>query len=341
MTSQMCPRQLYLPRRLSLFATAFVLILCVLLAKPALAQGSVHVVQPGESLSVIAVRYGVSMAALASANGINNTNHVWVGQQLAIPGSGSGGGWNAGATGTLVTVGRGDSLSLIAAMNGMTIQELMDLNGLSNPNHVWVGQQLQVRGGAHAAQSVAATAPSGDVTYHVVQPGDSLSAIAAYHGVTMQSIMNANGLANPNNVWAGQRLQIVGGRQPGINQAYAPPSGSKRIVVDLSDQTLTAWQGDTVSLYTNISSGTNANPTVTGYYRIDRKYPTQRMTGPGYDIPDVSSVMYFWKGYAFHEAYWHNNFGSPMSHGCVHLRPGEAQWLYGWADVGTEVYVNW
>jgi lipoprotein-anchoring transpeptidase ErfK/SrfK len=104
---------------------------------------------------------------------------------------------------------------------------------------------------------------------------------------------------------------------------------------------LTAWQGNTVVLNTIISSGTAATPTVTGSFRIGNKYPAQRMFGPGYDIPNVPSVMYFWQGYAFHGAYWHNNFGTPMSHGCVHLTPGEAAYLYNWADVGTEVYVHY
>ncbi len=306
------------------------------------AQAPIYVVQPGDSLSAIALRYGVSMSDLATANGINNSDHVWVGQQLTVPATGDNRSWSNASTGTTVTVGRGDSLSLIAAMYGMSIQELMDLNALTDPNNVWLGQQVQVRSGATAAiQSTSVAQSSGDLIYHVVQPGESLSGIAAYHGVTMQAIMDANALWDPNTVRVGQRLAIVGGRQPAVNNVYAPPSGQKRIVVDLSDQTLTAWQGESVALYTSISSGTWAAPTVTGYYKIDRKYVSQRMTGPGYDIPDVPYVMYFWEGYAFHGAYWHNNFGTPMSHGCIHLRPGEDQWLYNWADPGTDVYINW
>jgi len=292
------------------------------------------------------------MSELAAANGIDNNDHVWVGQQLTIPGgSSSGDSWrrassSAAGGGAAVTVGRGDSLSLIAAMHGMTVQELMDLNGLTNPNHVWVGQQLQVYGNASATSSATATSSAassvgGNTIYHVVQPGESLSGIAANHGVTMRSIMDTNGLWDPNNVRVGQRLAVVGGQQPVANQYYAPSTGRKRIVVDLSDQTLTAWYGDTIQLYTNISTGTAATPTITGYYKIDRKYTQQHMTGPGYDIPDVPWVMYFWEGYAFHGAYWHNNFGSPMSHGCIHLRPGEDSWLYSWAEPGTDVYVNW
>ncbi|MCB0182798.1 MAG: LysM peptidoglycan-binding domain-containing protein [Caldilineaceae bacterium] len=333
-------RRLHLNR--FLLSLVFVVSSLFVSAGPLLAQGTVHVVQPGDSLSVIAARYGVSMGDLAAANGISNNDHVWVGQQLTIPGASSGGStWRSSSGSATVTVGRGDSLSLIAAMYGMTVQELMDLNGLTNPNHVWVGQQLQVYGRASTTTSVAAASqPSGSTVYHIVQPGDSLSEIAAYYGVTMQNVMDANGLWDPNNVRVGQRLAIIGGRQQSANNDYAPPVGRKRIVVDLSDQTLTAWYGDTIELYTNISSGTWANPTVTGYYKIGSKYPQQRMIGPGYDIPDVPWVMYFWDGYAFHGAYWHNNFGVPMSHGCIHLRPGEASWLYNWAEPGTDVYIN-
>jgi lipoprotein-anchoring transpeptidase ErfK/SrfK len=65
------------------------------------------------------------------------------------------------------------------------------------------------------------------------------------------------------------------------------------------------------------------------------------MVGPGYDLPGVPWVMYFYSGYAIHGAYWHNNFGAPMSHGCVNMTPGEAQILYNWAPIGTEVYVHY
>ena len=51
--------------------------------------------------------------------------------------------------------------------------------------------------------------------------------------------------------------------------------------------------------------------------------------------------MYFWADYALHGAFWHNNFGTPMSHGCINLRTDQAEFLYNWADVGTDVYVTW
>ncbi len=312
----------------------------LLLATPVQADSPIHVVQPGESLSQIAVRYGLRVSDLVAANGIGNTDYIYTGQQLVIPsGSGSPAPYSsASSSDGYVTVGRGDTLSLIAALQGMSISELMSLNGLSDPNHVWIGQRLRVRGGGAGSSDTSAAT---DGSIHVVQAGQSLSQIGRRYGLSVQQLMGINGLSNPNHVYVGQRLQVVGGSSNSVDMRYAPAAGSKRIEVNLATQTLTAWVGDRVDLYTNISSGTDSAPTVTGRYRIDRKYATQRMIGPGYDIPDVPWVMYFWDGYAFHGAYWHNNFGVPMSHGCIHLRPSEAEYLYNWADFGTEVYVHW
>jgi LysM repeat protein len=307
---------------------------------PARAYSATHVVQPGESLSEIAAAYGVTMSALMAANNIGNSDYIYSGQRLVIPGGDSGYSSSYSGSGSYVTVSRGDSLSLIASLNGMTVNELMQLNGLSNPNHVWIGQRLLVRGGGSASATSYNTVAS-DGSIHIVRRGETLSHVAQRYGLSIQQLMAMNNLSNPNHVYVGQRLYVVGGSAGGVDRSYAPSAGYKRITVNLSAQTLTAWQGDSVVLNTLISSGTAATPTVTGTFRIGNKYPAQRMIGPGYDVPNVPSVMYFWQGYAFHGAYWHNNFGTPMSHGCVHLTPGEAAYLYNWADVGTEVYVHY
>jgi lipoprotein-anchoring transpeptidase ErfK/SrfK len=67
----------------------------------------------------------------------------------------------------------------------------------------------------------------------------------------------------------------------------------------------------------------------------------QNMSGPGYYLPDVPWVMFFYDEYGFHGTYWHNNFGSPMSRGCVNLRTEAAEWLYNWASVGTPVNIHY
>ncbi len=119
-----------------------------------------------------------------------------------------------------------------------------------------------------------------------------------------------------------------------------PPSPSRWILVDLSDQELIAYEGETPILRTKVSTGRARTPTVVGTFRIYLKRRAQTMTGPGYRLPNVPYVMYFYRGYALHGTYWHNNFGRPMSHGCVNLPTPIAERLYQWADVGTLVVVQ-
>jgi lipoprotein-anchoring transpeptidase ErfK/SrfK len=62
--------------------------------------------------------------------------------------------------------------------------------------------------------------------------------------------------------------------------------------------------------------------------------------GEYYNVPDVPNVMYFTnQGHALHGAYWHNNFGNPMSHGCVNLPLDVAAWMYDWAPMGMRVTI--
>ncbi len=118
-----------------------------------------------------------------------------------------------------------------------------------------------------------------------------------------------------------------------VTAKYLPlPLKDKWIEVDLSEQKLTAYEGTKVVFTTKISSGRARTPTILGKFRIVRKFQSQLMTGPGYYLPNVPYVMYFQGNYALHGAYWHNNWGTPMSHGCVNLRREDAKWLYEWTD---------
>lgn len=125
-----------------------------------------------------------------------------------------------------------------------------------------------------------------------------------------------------------------------------PGVGAEELWIDvnLSTQSLVAYEGNTPVYNSLISSGTQDFPTITGQYRTYMKYETQDMNGYllGYDyyIEDVPYVMYFFGDYAIHGAYWHQNFGIPMSHGCVNVSPIDAGWLYNWAPVGTVVNIH-
>lgn len=118
-------------------------------------------------------------------------------------------------------------------------------------------------------------------------------------------------------------------------------NGARWIDVDLTNQHVYAYEGDVVVNSFIVSTGTWRTPTVTGQYKIYVKYRSAKMSGPGYYLPNVPYIMYFYKGYGLHGTYWHNNFGTPMSHGCVNLRTDDAAWLYEWASVGTLVNVRY
>jgi lipoprotein-anchoring transpeptidase ErfK/SrfK len=112
------------------------------------------------------------------------------------------------------------------------------------------------------------------------------------------------------------------------------------IDVDLSEQKLTAYEyGDPVRT-TLVSTGLPGTATPTGQFRIWIKLRYDDMEGPGYYLEDVPYVMYFYRGYGLHGTFWHENFGHPMSHGCVNLSTPEAKWLFDFADVGTLVNVH-
>jgi len=125
----------------------------------------------------------------------------------------------------------------------------------------------------------------------------------------------------------------------------SPAPSEHWIDVNLTTQTLTAYEGETPVLNSLISSGMWQFPTVTGEFHTWMKYESQDMSGYhlgyNYDLPDVPHVMYFFKDYAIHGAYWHNNFGTPMSHGCVNVNLVDAEWLYNWAPLGTLVNVHY
>jgi lipoprotein-anchoring transpeptidase ErfK/SrfK len=128
--------------------------------------------------------------------------------------------------------------------------------------------------------------------------------------------------------------------EPSDGDSPDPGNGERWIDVDLSDQLTFAYEGDSLVRTFIVSTGTWLHPTVTGQYNIYVKYVSAPMWGPGYYLPDVPYIMYFYDGYGLHGTYWHNNFGTPMSHGCINLSIEDAEWLFYWSDIGTLVNIH-
>lgn len=153
-----------------------------------------------------------------------------------------------------------------------------------------------------------------------------------------------------------EELFITAYNPYGVDVTALP--GRRSIVVDIGSQTLTAYQGDQVILQTLVSTGLSPNDTEIGAFHVRMKFPMQDMEGftdstgevvsvgtsegqgERYSVTDVPHVLYInYDAEALHGAYWHNNFGNRMSHGCINLPLDVAEFIYQWAPLGTAVTV--
>ena len=374
-------------RRVLSFLLALVITLTLTLAfvaDVARADDATYTVRYSDNLTSIAARNGVTVQALAQANGIANVNSIFVGQVLKMPSATSN-----QPTPAPVTTGEqayivqaGDTLSGIAAHYGISMYDLAAANHLSVMSYIYTGQTLRVPQSSKtpapaptivvattlATSTVAPTAtpipPSKIATAtgssYTIQNGDTLSTIATRFNVPVSALVQANHIIDPSLIVGGQTLVIPGlsqGGGPAPANTTAPPvattapaqaqppvqsvGNGKWIDVDLTREKLTAYEGSTVVYTSLVSTGISIHPTVVGTYNIYVKYNSQLMTGPGYYLPNVPYVMYFYEAYAIHGTYWHNNFGHPMSHGCVNLPTPAAQWMYSWASIGTPVKIHY
>lgn len=157
--------------------------------KPAVHVGhpatGTYTVQPGDTLSGIAAKFGTTYQTLAAINGIGDPNRIWAGQVLKVTGKPT--------TQNTYYVQAGDTLSGIAAKFGTTVSALVSANGINNPNVIYVGQKILLGGQSNA---------------YTVQAGDTLSGIAASHGTTWQALAQKNHISNPNVIFVGQTIQI-------------------------------------------------------------------------------------------------------------------------------------
>lgn len=180
----------------------------------------------------------------------------------------------------------------------------------------------------------------GGTTTHIVERGQELGLIAREYGVTVEEIIELNGIANPDLLYVGQELTIpASGPYIPEHIPDAPLARGKAIVVSTSDQRIYAFENGELVRTHLVSTGLPATPTVLGDYNIYVKFVADDMSGPDYFLPQVPYTMYFYQGYGIHGTYWHNSFGRPMSHGCVNLPVAEAEWFFNWAEVGTLVRV--
>ena len=172
-----------------------------------------------------------------------------------------------------------------------------------------------------------------NVFSHKQGPMDALHS-GEYSQTNKTAIFHGEKFRVPDEIITDQNLAIVLGKN----------TDKKRIEIDLSEQKLRAYEGDNKVFSFKVSTG-KWGRTPTGEFRIWTKIKYSLMAGGSqalgtyYYLPNVPYVMYFAngeipasRGFGIHGTYWHDNFGHPMSHGCINMKTEEAEQLFHWAN---------
>ena len=163
-----------------------------------------YIVQRGDTLSGIALKFGTTVQELIELNQIQNPNLIFPGQILKIITNSTVNGQETRGTGSIVyTVQRGNTLSQIAQTYGVSVAHIVEINDIQNPNLIFPGEKLRITESNN--QSLNSILQN---NYYTVQRGDTLSKIALEFGVTISYLVNLNGIQNPNLIYAGQILKI-------------------------------------------------------------------------------------------------------------------------------------
>jgi N-acetylmuramoyl-L-alanine amidase len=170
-----------------------------------------HTVALGEWISTIAADYGVSVEAIAAANGLSNPDAIHEGQLLIIP---AGGAPTAPPSRPDVVATHvvlpGETLGQIAARHGVTIQALVDFNGLADADHVVLEQTLRIPPPGAVVEHIEPVATRTAGRIHTVEPGETLAMIADHYGFAVETLVFVNNLENPNIIRTGQAIEIPG-----------------------------------------------------------------------------------------------------------------------------------
>lgn len=276
-----------------------------------------YVVQPGDTLTAIAARSGVSVSRLAAANGLDPNGVLLAGSTLSLSGSSAGtvsessetseagessaGSSSASGSGSYV-IQPGDTLTAIAARSGMSIAQLAAANGLDPNGIIMAGSTLNLSGSGSSSGSTqfVSTSPSSSSSAssgYLVQPGDTLSAIASRSGMSVRELASLNGL-NPNGVLlAGSTLSLPGAGAP---------------------VTSTSAEGQPVG---TVAQG---NPTAP-------PYPTpERVNGP--EISSIAAAngvpASLAEAVGWQESGWNNDLvSSADARGVMQILPGTWDWI--------------
>ena len=165
-----------------------------------------YTVQSGNTLGEIAAMYGTTAQQIADLNGITNINLIYPGERLRIHTNSTVNGSESRQMNEIIyTVERGNTLSQIARAYNVTVESLVELNNITNPNLIYPGEKIKIKGSdSDFLNSVTST----NNEYYIVKSGDTLYSIARMYGITVTQILQNNSISNPNLIFPGQRIRI-------------------------------------------------------------------------------------------------------------------------------------
>jgi LysM repeat protein len=237
-----------------------------------------YVVQPGDYLSVIAARYGVSVSALRKANGLT-TDQLYVGQSLVIPSGGGGAPVEAPPSGGYTThrIVRGDTLSGLARRYGTSVSAIQSANRLSSPNAIREGNTLRIPSssvpvsnpGTQPPPPPPPPPPSGGSITHTLASGETIYGLSRRYGVSVNSIMAANNNPNPNAMRIGTRLVIPGasggGAAPVKPKPVPPPQPKPPVTNPVPNPPPAQPPGPEPSMFYHVAPGETADSVARGF----------------------------------------------------------------------------
>lgn len=212
-----------------------------------------YTVQSGDTLSGIALKFSTTSSKLAQLNSISNPNLIYVGQRLLVNQSSNSNSSSSGqpsstttnteASAASYTVKSGDTLSGIASRYNTTVNQIVSLNQLSNPNLIYVGQVLKLKNSqtTNSSSSSSSSTAATTVGTYTVKAGDTLSAIASRYSTSSSTLASLNSLSNPNLIYVGQVLKV----SSNASTSSSTSSSANSTVTTAASYTVKA--GDTLS----------------------------------------------------------------------------------------------
>lgn len=306
-----------------------------------------YTVQTGDTLGWIALRYGVDLAALKALNRLDNGARIAVGQRLLLPATQD----ELQVTTPTRThqVAPGEFLGLIAQKYGVSLSDLMAVNGIRNPDAIYVGQQLTIPGFVATEQAPSVGPARSGFYYHRVQPGETLSHLAKRFDSTPQAIVKYNDLPDEATVFSGLEVRIPFG-PPTLSQRRPPtPYSGSRFLISLSRQRCWVYQGDRIAYEWKCSTGQGQWVTRTGTFPVKTKMEMAESSAYRLDMPywlglyDVGEFENGIHGLPIEwdtgQKLWDTLVGQPATFGCAMLMDEDAATLFELAYVGMPVQI--